>query len=378
MVAGTAPVIAWNIVEQLATNTNPDNAMINIDALASGGQIADALIFGNQMNALGSVGDPIPIRIGTDALNTRVDANRIGSVAAVAGIWNEQGVGTLIGTLNSFTGTSPNILDVTGALYGVRTDTIGGGLALTAAAPPIVQRAALTGVITATQGSNTTAFGTAAALSVLANLTSSTAVPAFAAATNIGQVLRVNDGGTAIAWGAVNLALNGGSGTQAVTGILAVANGGTGLASGTSGGVLCYTATGTIASSAALTAAGIIVGGGAGACPTASSIGISGTSIIGATKLRAAGSAPALTSCGTSPAIVGGDMAGEVTMGTATPTGCVITFAVAYSSAPYCVVSWQVNIASMQYTVSTSAITLVQTATSSNKVNYVCIARSAG
>jgi hypothetical protein len=35
--------------------------------------------------------------------------------------------------------------------------------------------------------------------------------------------------------------------------------------------------------------------------------------------------APALTSCGTSPAIVGTDMAGTVTMGT-TPTGCVITF----------------------------------------------------
>jgi hypothetical protein len=85
--------------------------------------------------------------------------------------------------------------------------------------------------------------------------------------------------------------------------------------------------------------------------------------------------APALTSCGSSPAITGSDGAGTVTMGTGSPTGCVITFNVAYTStAPHCVVTWQTNITSMQYTISTTAITLVQTGTSSNKVNYVCFA----
>lgn len=57
--------------------------------------------------------------------------------------------------------------------------------------------------------------------------------------------------------------------TTDVTGILPVANGGTGLASGTSGGVLAYTASGTLASSGALTLHGIVVGGGAGAAPSA-------------------------------------------------------------------------------------------------------------
>lgn len=56
--------------------------------------------------------------------------------------------------------------------------------------------------------------------------------------------------------------------TTDVTGILPVANGGTGLASGTSGGVLAYTASGTLASSAALTANAIVLGGGAGVVPT--------------------------------------------------------------------------------------------------------------
>lgn len=53
-----------------------------------------------------------------------------------------------------------------------------------------------------------------------------------------------------------------------LTGIVPVANGGTGLASGTSGGVLGYTAAGTLASSVALTANQIVLGGGAGATPT--------------------------------------------------------------------------------------------------------------
>lgn len=82
---------------------------------------------------------------------------------------------------------------------------------------------------------------------------------------------------------------------------------------------------------------------------------------------------PALTSCGTSPAIVGTDGAGTVTMGTGTPTGCVITFATAYKAAPNCTVTWQATpLAAQSYALSMTAITLTQTATSSNVVNYRC------
>ena len=49
---------------------------------------------------------------------------------------------------------------------------------------------------------------------------------------------------------------------------LPVASGGTGLTSGTSGGVLGYTASGTLASSIALTANALVLGGGATATPT--------------------------------------------------------------------------------------------------------------
>jgi hypothetical protein len=66
------------------------------------------------------------------------------------------------------------------------------------------------------------------------------------------------------------------SGTLAVTlsgTALPVANGGTGLTSGTSGGILAYTATGTLASSGVLAQYGVVIGGGAGAVPTSTAVG---------------------------------------------------------------------------------------------------------
>lgn len=87
------------------------------------------------------------------------------------------------------------------------------------------------------------------------------------------------------------------------------------------------------------------------------------------------GTAPALTTCGTSPVINGTDLAGTVTMGTGSPTGCVITFNVAYPFAPHCVVTWIATpLASQSYATSATAITLTQTGTSSNVVKYVCLA----
>jgi hypothetical protein len=88
--------------------------------------------------------------------------------------------------------------------------------------------------------------------------------------------------------------------------------------------------------------------------------------------------APALTSCGTTPSITGTDTAGIVTMGT-TATGCVITFNVAYTAAPFCVVSWIATpLASQSYVTAAASITTTQTSTSNNKLQYVCVAQSGG
>ena len=121
---------------------------------------------------------------------------------------------------------------------------------------------------------------------------------------------------------------------------------------------------------------------------TAQSLFVGNVNYRGATNLfgNAAGApahittaqttAPVLTSCGTSPAIAGTDTAGLVTMGT-TATGCIITFNVAYTSTPYCVVSWiDTPLASQSYVTSNTAITLTQTSTSNNKVQYICIGQT--
>ncbi len=77
------------------------------------------------------------------------------------------------------------------------------------------------------------------------------------------QIFRVPSGGGSPAFGSIDL-----SSASAVTGTLALANGGLGITSGTSGGIPYFSAASTIASSGALTANRLVLGGGAGAAPT--------------------------------------------------------------------------------------------------------------
>jgi hypothetical protein len=71
------------------------------------------------------------------------------------------------------------------------------------------------------------------------------------------------------------------TGAVTLAGTLAVANGGTGLTAGTSGGVLAYTASGTLASSAALAANALVIGGGAGVAPSTTTTGTGVLTFLG-------------------------------------------------------------------------------------------------
>ena len=85
------------------------------------------------------------------------------------------------------------------------------------------------------------------------------------------------------------------SGTLAMTysgTALPVANGGTGLTIGTSGGILAYTASGTLASSGALTQYGVVYGGGAGAAPVATANGTTGQVLTATTSGAPSWAAP--------------------------------------------------------------------------------------
>lgn len=84
------------------------------------------------------------------------------------------------------------------------------------------------------------------------------------------------------------------------------------------------------------------------------------------------GTIPTVTGTGT-PTIVTGstDTAGEVTGGTLA-TSIVVTFSSVKTNAPFCTVTEQTQLAAFAYTISTSAITITQTATTGAKVDYHC------
>ena len=79
---------------------------------------------------------------------------------------------------------------------------------------------------------------------------------------------------------------------------LPVANGGTGLTAGTSGGILAYTATGTLASSAALAANNVVVGGGAGVAPSSTNLLAISAAVTTGNYIKAIGYADTVTALG--------------------------------------------------------------------------------
>lgn len=74
-----------------------------------------------------------------------------------------------------------------------------------------------------------------------------------------------------------------GTGADPAYQVLGVVGGGTGLNTGTSGGVPCFTSTTGMGSSSLLTQNGVIYGGGAGVCPGAAAAGTNGQLLLGVT-----------------------------------------------------------------------------------------------
>jgi len=86
--------------------------------------------------------------------------------------------------------------------------------------------------------------------------------------------------------------------TSGITGTLPVANGGTGLTAGTSGGIPAYTASGTLASSAALAANNVLVGGGAGVVPSSTNILKLAAAVTSGSHIQALGYADTVVALG--------------------------------------------------------------------------------
>lgn len=87
------------------------------------------------------------------------------------------------------------------------------------------------------------------------------------------------------------------------------------------------------------------------------------------------GSAPTPSSCGGgSPSLdaTASDGGGTITEGSSA-SGCTLTFAHAYNTAPHCTVSSPTGSALTSYTATASALTIVNGSASGDKFTYVCV-----
>ena len=113
--------------------------------------------------------------------------------------------------------------------------------------------------------------------------------------------------------------------TSGVSGTLPVGNGGTGTTSGTSGGVLYYSATNTLASSGALADNNFVIGGGAGAAPESTNLLTVAAAVTTGNYVQALGYADTVTALGNTGTAINIDITSGGVF-TATLTGsCTFT-----------------------------------------------------
>jgi hypothetical protein len=116
-----------------------------------------------------------------------------------------------------------------------------------------------------------------------------------------------------------------------VSGTLPVGNGGTGITAGTSGGIPYFSATNTIASSAALTASALVIGGGAGVAPSTTTTGTGVLTAIG-NAVNTANGLVTQTATLTSSALLLGGGSGTGISSTTTGTGVVTAVGIAVNT----------------------------------------------
>lgn len=98
--------------------------------------------------------------------------------------------------------------------------------------------------------------------------------------------------------------------------------------------------------------------------------------ISSAGHVTAYGTAPTVSSCGTSPSIVGSSISGKVTIGSSASGTCTLTFPTAWVAAPVCTLTNSDADVPVGATTSTTALTITDGAAtdfSSDTIMYVCI-----
>ena len=189
----------------------------------------------------------------------------------------------IVGTTSITGGVSGRILQDNAGILGEAMTTGTGNIVVFQTSPSFItpqlgaaQATSLNGLtITTTTGSLTVPNGVALTWSGNNNFTATTTGPTSVTFPTTGTLITTSvtslpslTGVGTLTSGATGAGFTLALGTSTLTGQVPVVNGGTGLASGTSGGIPYFSTTTTIASSAALTANLPVIGGGAGAAPT--------------------------------------------------------------------------------------------------------------
>lgn len=301
--AGTelVPEVQGGVTVQATSNAVANSGTLTGDVTKSAGSTATTVVKVNGNTPGGACTNQVTTAISTSGIPTCTSLTS----AYLPAISLTTGVSGILPVANGGTGAStfPTI-SLTAGVSGILPIANGGTGASTF--PTISLTSGVSGILPVANGGTNNAFFTVAGPATSAKtytfpntsasvLTDNAAVTAAQGGTGqtsfaIGDLLSASSssalskiagvatgnalisGGVATlpSWGKIGL-------TTHITGTLPVANGGLGITSGTSGGVLAYTATGTLASSSALAAHGVVLGGGAGAVPYAlSSLGTSG------------------------------------------------------------------------------------------------------
>lgn len=155
----------------------------------------------------------------------------------------------------------------------------------------------------------------------------STAMSFGALGTAAGGTNCTSASGTCIdnisAWSSTGYVYRSGGGVYTFSTVIPVSNGGTALANGTSGGILGFTGSSTIASSGLLAQYGIMVGGGAGSTPATITNGTAGQLLIAQTSAN-----PAWSTLSGDATITSG---GVITVGAGAITNSKLANAAAYT-----------------------------------------------
>jgi len=97
--------------------------------------------------------------------------------------------------------------------------------------------------------------------------------------------------------------------------------------------------------------------------------------IYGSGAQATGGPDPGLSSCGTTPSIVGSDYASKVTIGSGVTTSCTITFAnTGFANAPACVVTGDNTAIGYAATTTTTVLTITSSADmASDVISFICV-----